>query len=181
MATLWAVYELGHRLGIRYLFRGDILPPEKKAFDLSGYQVAIEPELRSRTWRTVNDFAIGPESWGLAEHRKFLHQLAKMKFNRLMLSVYPWHPFVTYEFGGVKKQTAVLWFGNRYPVDGDTVGSKVFEGRKQFENPDFAGLTTPEEMTQAGLGIDLVARTCPWSPMANVFSASKSRRRGFLR
>ena len=36
-----------------------------------------EPTLRLRTWRTVNDFAIGPESWGLAEQKRFLGQLAK--------------------------------------------------------------------------------------------------------
>jgi len=150
-ATLWSAYELGHRYGIRYLFRGDIVPLEKQPIDIGGHDVVMEPELRSRTWRTINDFAMGPESWGLQEHEKFLRQLAKMKFNRLMLSVYPWHPFVQYEFRGVAKQTSVLWWGNVYPVDGDTVGKKVFLGQKRFENPDFAGLSTPKEMTRAGI------------------------------
>ncbi|MEZ6051982.1 MAG: hypothetical protein R3C02_11425 [Planctomycetaceae bacterium] len=151
VATLWSVYELGHRLGIRYLFRGDIYPNEQRDFDLSGHDLVMEPELRVRTWRTVNDFAVGPESWGLEEHREFLRQLAKMKFNRVMLSVYPWHPFVNYEFGGVRKQTAKLWFGEQYPVDGDTVGKKVFGGAELFENPDFVGIETSEEMTAAGI------------------------------
>ncbi len=151
VATLWAAYELGHQLGIRYLFRGDIFPMEKRALELTGHDFVMEPELRVRTWRTVNDFAIGPESWGVDEHRAFLRQLAKMKFNRVMLSVYPWHPFVTYEFGGVQKETALLWFGNRYRVDGETVGKKVFRGAKLFENPDFAGLNTPQEMAAAGV------------------------------
>lgn len=149
-ATLWAVYELGHQLGIRYLFRGDIYPLKKRAFDLGNFDIVMEPELKTRTWRTVNDFAIGPESWGVQEHTKFLKQLAKMKFNSVMLSVYPWQPFVQYEFGGVKKQTAVLWFGEEYPVDGDTVGKKVFDGKTVFNNPDFADADTPDEMLQAG-------------------------------
>jgi hypothetical protein len=150
-ATLWAVYELGHRMGFRFLPRGDIDPLEKKSsIDFSKYDVVLEPQLRSRTWRTINDFAIGPESWGLEEHKRFLKQLAKMKYNRLMLSVYPWQPFVEYEFGGVKKTTALHWFGEEFRVDGDTVGKKVFRGAKVFENPDFAGLTTSAEQHAAG-------------------------------
>ncbi len=152
VATLWAAYELGHRLGIRYLLRGDIFPISKRPLDLSGHDLVAEPQLRSRTWRTINDFAIGPESWGLADHQKALRQLAKLKYNRVMLQVYPWQPFISYEFGGVKKQTAMLWYGEKFPVDGDTVGKKVFRGAKFFENPDLAGLTTAEEMTKAGIG-----------------------------
>ena len=149
-ATLWAVYELGHRLGIRYLPRGDMYPREKKPFSLVGTDVAMEPQLRTRTWRTINDFAIGPESWGIDEHRTFLKQLAKLKFNRVMLSVYPWQPFVKYEFGGVTKTTATHWFDEQFPVDGDTVGKKVFGGKHLFENPDFAGLKSVEERYAAG-------------------------------
>ena len=150
-ATLWAVYELGHRHGIRYLFREDIYPLKKVPPKLDGFDLTIEPELRTRTWRTINDFAIGPESWGLEDHKRFLRQLAKMKFNDLMLSVYPGQPFVHYEFDGVKKQTARLFYGNRYPIDGETVGKKAFGGAKSFENPDFAGKTTYEQLTKAGI------------------------------
>lgn len=151
VATLWAVYELGHRLGIRYLLRGDTLPNAKRALDLAGHDCVLEPELRVRTWRTINCFAIGPESWGLADHEKFLAQLAKLKFNDVMLSIWPWQPFVNYEFDGVKKQTALLWFGDEYPIDRESAGRKAFSGKTKFENPDFAGLTTPEEMTKAGI------------------------------
>lgn len=152
-ATLWAVYELGHRLGIRYLLRGDINPQDKRPLDLAGHDVVLEPELRVRTWRTINDFAMGPESWGLAEHEKFLVQLAKLKFNHLMLSVWPWQPFVSYDFDGVKKQSAMLWFGEEFPVDGETAGKKAFGGAARFENPDFARASTPEEMTAAGIAL----------------------------
>lgn len=150
VATLWAAYELGHRLGVRYLFRGDIFPQHTQPLRLTGQDVVMEPELRTRTWRTINDFASGPESWGLADHTKLLRQLAKMKFNQVMLSVYPWHPYVSYEFGGVRKETAVLWWGNQFRVDGDTVGKKVFRGAQLFQNPDFAGAVTPTEMAAAG-------------------------------
>jgi hypothetical protein len=150
-ATLWAAYELGQRFGVRYMLREDIFPLEKQPLKLDGFDVTLEPQLRTRTWRTINDFCIGPESWGLADHKKFLGQLAKLKYNDLMLSVYPWQPFVDYEFGGVKKQTATQWFGDRFRVDGDTVGKKAFGGAKVFENPDFAGKTGHDEMTAAGI------------------------------
>jgi hypothetical protein len=153
VATLWAVYELGQRFGIRYLLHGDMYPLKPGALKLTGFDILLEPSLRTRTWRTVNDFAIGPESWGLAEQRRVIGQLAKLKFNRIMLSFYPWQPFVHFEFKGVKKQTAVLWYGYRYPVSGDTAGRAVFGDVKEFTNPDFAGKTTYEEKTAAGIAL----------------------------
>jgi len=68
----------------------------------------------------------------------------------VMLAVYPWQPFVDFEFNGVKKQTGVLWYGYRYPVGGDTAGRAAFHGAKVFENPDFAGKTSYAERVAAG-------------------------------
>jgi hypothetical protein len=73
-----------------------------------------------------------------------------MKYNGLMLSVSPWQPFVEYEFGGVKKTTALQWFGDEFRVDGETVGKKAFGGAELFENPDFAGLAASAERHAAG-------------------------------
>ncbi|MBM4004825.1 MAG: hypothetical protein FJ295_16320 [Planctomycetes bacterium] len=151
VATLWAVYELGHQWGIRYQLHGDAYPAEAPKFHIEGWNIAQEPNLRSRCWRTINDFPIGPESWGLAEHQRMLRQLAKQKFNRVLLSVYPWQPFSHFEFGGVKKQSAMLWFGYRYPIDGDVPGRSIFKGAREFYNPDLAGKKTYEERTQAGM------------------------------
>ena len=149
-ATLWAVYELGYQLGVRYLLSEDVFP-DKQAFKLNEFDTVLEPELRTRAWRTINDFAIGPESWPLEDHKKLLGQLAKQKFNRVMLSVYPWQPFVHYEAGGIKKQTAMLWYGEKYPIARDAPGRTALRGATEFENPDFAGKNTYEEMTGAGV------------------------------
>lgn len=153
VATLWAVYELGHQFGVRYLLHGDYLPAERPKLKLEGFDLVFEPQLRLRTWRTINDFAIGPESWGLADQKKLLHQLAKLKYNRVMLAVYPWQPFVHYEFKRVKKQTGTSWYGYRYPVDGDTPGRDAFGGTREFENPDFAGKKTYDEKLKAGINL----------------------------
>ena len=148
-ATFWAVCELGHRLGVRYTFRQDFFPPQRP-FQLPRFNVVEEPELKTRTWRTINDFAIGPESWGLAEHKSFIRQLAKMKFNRILISVYAWQPFVDYTFRGVRRQTALHWFGEVLRVDGDTPGRVAFNGAKIFQNPDFVGKTTYKQKIAAG-------------------------------
>ena len=150
VATLWAVYELGHHFGIRYLISGDIVPEKSETLSLADIDIVQEPELKVRTWRTVNDFALGFESWGLVDQQKLISQLAKLKFNNLMISVYPWQPFVHYEFGGVKKQTGVLWFGDKYRVDGDTPGRQALGRATWFENPDFIGKETYEQRTAAG-------------------------------
>lgn len=153
VATLWAVYELGQQFGVRYLLHGDYFPAEPAKFKLDGFDLVFEPQLWLRAWRTINDFAIGPESWGLADQKQMLRQLAKLKFNRVVLAVYPWQPFVHYDFRGVKKQTGVLWYGHRYPVDGDTPGRDAFGGASEFNNPDFAGKKTYEERLKAGVAL----------------------------
>ncbi len=149
-ATLWGVYELGHRLGVRYLLREDVYPQQPVALNFDNLNVVMEPDLKIRTWRTINDFAIGPESWPLADHKRFLGQLSKLKFNNLLLSIYPWQPFVHYECQGIKKQTAMLWFGEQYPIPRDAPGRTAFGTAKKFENPDFAGLATYDQMLEAG-------------------------------
>jgi hypothetical protein len=153
VATLWAAYELGHQLGARYLLQGDVLPDEPAAFHVDGFNQTWEPSLKLRTWRTVNDFPIGPESWGLTEQQKFIRQLAKLKYNRLLIATYAWQPFVHFEFGGVKKQSSLLWFGYQYRVDGDTAGRGAFKGARFFENPEFVGKTGYDERFQAGKGL----------------------------
>ena len=149
-ATLWAVYELGNQWGIRYLLSGDIIPEKKKTIDLGRIDLIMEPEIKVRSFQTVDASAFGFESWGLADQQKLIHQLAKLKYNNLMIVVHPWQPFVHYEFGGIKKQTGVLWWGEKYRVDGDTPGRQALGGAKWFENPDFAGKESYEARTAAG-------------------------------
>jgi len=150
VATYWAAAEFEHKLGVRSLLYGDLDPISPPPFDLSNLNIVMEPALKTRTWRTVNDFPIGPESWGLPEQKQVLRQLAKQKYNRILISVYPWHPFVDYEFRGVKKETGFLWFGWKYPVSGNTAGRSVFSGAKFFDNPEFVGANTYDERVTAG-------------------------------
>jgi hypothetical protein len=149
-ATLWASYELGYQLGVRYLLREDIYPEPTETLALDNLKLLAEPNLRSRGWRTINDFAIGPESWSLAEHKKVLGQLAKLRFNHIMMAVYPWQPFIHYKLDGVAKQTGMLWYGDRFDIPRGSPGRNGLQGLTVFENPEFAGKTSYEEMIAAG-------------------------------
>ena len=137
-ATLWAVYELGHQLGIRYLLRGDVDPLHKRSFDLSDIEFTIEPQVRQRGWETIGAGAHSFESWGLSDHQRLIGQLAKMRFNHLILKIEPWHPFLQYDFEGVPKTTGTFWYGRKYVLTGDVVGKKAFGGAKFFSHPTFA-------------------------------------------
>ena len=148
-ATLWAVYELVEHWGVRYLLHRDVLPAPFP-FYLPALDVVIEPRLPVRQWRVINDFACGPEAWGMGDYRPVLDQLAKLKFNRILLSVWPWQPFLHYEVKGVKRESATLWFDFHYPITDDMVGRHLFGDEDEFWNPDLPRGASYEEFTAAG-------------------------------
>ena len=98
----------------------------------------------------MNDEPHGPEMWSLAECRRVIDQIAKMKMNGIFFLTYPSHPFVHYEFRGVAKSTGVLDFGFRYPVDDDTIGREHFGGAAEFTNPEFRHCDGYDDMVEAG-------------------------------
>ncbi len=153
-ATMWAVYELVERWGVRYTLHGDIYPEHADTpggFAWPDIDQTFTPNLRCRCWRLVNGFCLGPESWGIDEYRRFLDQAAKMKYSEVFLNLWPWQSFVHYEFNGVKKSTGTSFFDMDYPVDDDTIGREVFGGAERFENPDFGGITDYRQRYEAAV------------------------------
>lgn len=146
VAVLWGVYELVERWGVRYLVDGDVLPEHSGALTAPDTDIHLRPNMRTRCWRLVNDLATGPISWSLDENRRFLRQIAKMKYNRVFLSFWPSQPFVQYSFQGMEKPPATLYFGARYPIDEDTIGREHFAGMTEFTNPELVGATSPEDL-----------------------------------
>jgi hypothetical protein len=147
-AVLWGVYELVERWGVRYLTSGDVLPKEPGSFRVPETEIKLEPNMRTRCWRLVNDLADGPVSWSLEENRRFLRQIAKMKYSRVFLSFWPCQPFVHYSFQGMAKPPPVFNFGERYPIDDDTIGREKFGEMTVFTNPDFVGVHSAEEFVE---------------------------------
>ncbi len=150
-ATMWAVYELVERWGVRYLLHGDVLPEKPAAFGLPETDTVLEPAFAIRQWRVVNVHACGPESFGMADYRPLLDQLAKLKFNRLMVTLWPWHPFLHFEAGGIERRTANLFLGLRFAISDDMPGRKRFgPSERQFWNPDLPQDAGYEAFSAAG-------------------------------
>ena len=117
VATLWAVHELGYRLGIRHTLNGDFYPVEKPAFTVSGFDVIMEPRLMVRAWSAFASQPFGGEAWSVEDHKRLITQLSKLKFTHLILPA------------AMTPQAALR-------VDGDTPGRKAFQGAKHFVNAD---------------------------------------------
>src|SRR5262249_24507087 len=151
VATLWAVYELGHRFGMRYLSGGDMQPAEPAKLKLEGLDIVCEPTFKVRAWQAMDTSPVGPETWTLAEHKRLMYHLAKRQVNHVVVPLRPWQPMTPLEISGAKKNSAVLFSGKRFPLDGETAGRTAFPAdAKEFDNPDYLNATTPEERTRAG-------------------------------
>ncbi|MCL6505187.1 MAG: hypothetical protein K6T86_21135 [Pirellulales bacterium] len=151
-ATLWAVYELGRRLGITYLLSGDVDPaPPAEPFSTTGYDVLLEPQFPHRVLALLGDQVIGPSCWDLNENARVLGQLAKLKYNGVVLVMHPWQPFVHFSVSGISKSQARLWRQTHWPVGGDTAGRAAFGGARSFVNPDLAGKNSYPMLTDAGI------------------------------
>ena len=153
-ATMWAVYELVERWGVRYLLHGDALPTwagKSKSIKLPRRSIVLEPKLPIRQWRIVNDFACGPESWGLKDYKPLLNQLAKMKFNRIFVAIYPWQPFLDLKYGGVKRKQAWLWYDFHYPITNDMPARHLFGKRSEYWNPDLPIKASYRQFADAGV------------------------------
>ena len=149
-AVMWAVYDLVERWGVRYLLHGDVFPETPGSFWQPPGAGEHEPALPIRQWRIINDFACGPESWSVAEYRPVIDQLAKLKFNRLHFSLWPWQPFVHYAHKGIERSTAYLWFDYHYPITDDMIGRELFGDEDEFWNSDFPRRQGYAEMLAAG-------------------------------
>jgi hypothetical protein len=149
-ATMWAVYELIERWGVRYLLHGDVLPDDPGEFHLPKEDIVIEPKLRVREWRVIGCLVCGPESWGMADYRSVLGQLAKLKFNRIFLCTWPHQPYFRLVYKGVVRRSAGLWFYYKYPITDDMIGRNLFDDRPEFWNPDLPYGASYEEFAAAG-------------------------------
>jgi len=61
----------------------DILPEHMAPFEVPDLDVVMEPCFGIRAHPSIQDYASSGESWGMADFRPLIAQLAKMKFSRL--------------------------------------------------------------------------------------------------
>lgn len=149
-ATLWAVYELVHRFGIRTFPNYDVMPVTVPQLKLDGFDLVIEPTFRMRAFQMLGDQPISTLSWGVADRDKLIGQLAQWKYNQLMIVVKPWQPFVNWEFQGTAKSGGKVWTTRRLPVDRDTAGRVAFRGAKEFTNPSLTVKEKSDDLAKLG-------------------------------
>ncbi len=148
-ATLWAVYELVERWGVRYLVDRDVFP-ERSEFKVPALDVVMEPIFRVRAHPSIQDYAPSGESWGMADFRPLIDQLAKMKFNRLNVLAFGYQPYLDWQLDGIKRSSAHLWYDYHYPITPDMIGRQLFDNRPEFWNPDLPFNASYEEFVAAG-------------------------------
>lgn len=150
VATLWAVYEYGYANGMRYLTSGDFPPLEKPAFTLEGYDLVRTPRQAVRAWRIAPGGPASQAAWSRAALETLLRQLAKLKFNAVILP-----------------ESESLPGFEPIDVTGDIAGRAAFGGARELKNPDvsddpdmndrwIAGIRT--EADRLGMTIDPVDR-----------------------
>ena len=151
-ATMWAVYELFERCyGVRYLHWDDVFPEDAPAaaedFQLPQIELAQEPRVKRRVWSGWSDFSL--EYWGLADHKRYLDQLAKLKLNAYGLYFLPYHPATKLTFRGVRQSRGMLNWGMEFPIEDDVIGRECFASADRFTNPDLAGCADYDQLHTA--------------------------------
>lgn len=131
LSTYWAAIEFGHLFGVRRLLHADYPPLKKPDFSLKDIDLRFQPAFRTRAWRLMGDSPAGPASWSLTEHRQRLLQLAKLKFNRIVLPLGASQPFTP------QSKDDRLWSHPELRVDGETAGRAAFGRARVFYNPEF--------------------------------------------
>jgi len=149
-ATLWAVYELVERWGVRYLTDRDVLPENVGELKIPDLDVVMEPIFRIRAHPTIQDFAPSGEAWGMADFRVLIDQLAKLKFSRMNVYTYMYQPYLQWEHKGIKRRSASLWYGVHFPITADMIGRELFEDASEFWNPDLPLNGSYDQLMAAG-------------------------------
>lgn len=135
-SVLWAGYELGWRLGIRYFTFGDLYPTAPPAFTTAGFDVTIRPTAREIAWNPTFASPLDFAPWGIDDARAYLRQLAKLRYRTIVLGA-----------GGAQlggKET-----GLPIAITGDTMGRAAFKGKRVFDNPSLEQAGTPEARAAA--------------------------------
>ena len=126
VATYWAAAELAHQWGVRTMLYGDVDPVALPEFTVEGIDIVREPLAKTRSWQMNFDSPTGAAAWGLADQKKLVRQLARLKFNRLVLSTTANSP------------AAAIAAFQPIAVSGDTAGRSAFGGAPFFENSDLS-------------------------------------------
>lgn len=152
-AVLWAVYELAEHWGVCFLIDRDVLPEGGRRFRVPGLKISKVPQFRVRAHPTIQDLVASGECWGFEHFRVMIDQLAKLKFNRLCICTYGWQPFLHWQYKGIERRSATLWYDYRYHIASDTIGKELFGPNREFWNPDLPLTSDYQSLVKAGIAL----------------------------
>ena len=101
-ATMYAAYSLLERYGAVFLITGDILPDKASDLPLRPLDVRSEPAFSTRGM-DVSSIYESRSIMSLKDQHRLLDQMAKMKFNFLMVDWMAWEPWLKYDYHGEVK------------------------------------------------------------------------------
>jgi hypothetical protein len=153
--TMYAAYELLERLGIVFQLTGDIIPRQQPDLALPALDVRMEPALKHRGMHCCHGIR-----WymGLADFRREIDQLAKLKMNCLQFYWGMGAPWAEFSCGG--RKTEILypkesgycaWAWSSGTARSVQVGRECFP-QDYLGPPEFANAATPEQAFRTARG-----------------------------
>lgn len=135
ISLLWAVYELVEKWGVSFLHDKDIIP-DPRDFSMPSFNIIRTPALKNRTYMYPLSLCFGCEGWSLSDYESHIGYLAKLRTNRIWIHGYPVFPWFPWSYGGIARKEWDLFFQMKLPIDGNTIGKELFDGKKEFYSPE---------------------------------------------
>jgi hypothetical protein len=108
-ATLFAVYALLEKLGYGfYLSYNATPPPSPKPIGLGEWRLSDHPLFPERIAFTWHNFLSSCSTWNLGDWEHWIIQLARMRFNTVMVHAYGNNPMFTFTHNGETKPVGYL-------------------------------------------------------------------------
>ncbi len=168
--TMYAVYELLERLGIVFQLTNDIIPQQRPDLPLPALDVRMEPVFKYRgmhCWHQIRWYM------GLADFRREIDQLAKLKMNVLQFYMGMGAPYVAFSYKGkpaevfgVKASGFVAWPGASGTANSVVVGRECFRQDGCMGPPEFAKVQTPQDAQRAAR--EFLREVIPYAHSRNV-------------
>ena len=92
VGTLYGVYRLAERLGVRFYLHGDVIPDEPEPLGFADFSEDGRALFSVRGLQPFHDFAEGPDWWSTDDYLGAIGQLAKLRMNFIGLHTYPEGP-----------------------------------------------------------------------------------------
>ncbi len=89
IGTLYGVYRLVERLGVRFYLHGEVVPEAHLPARLPAINEEGRPLFSVRGVQPFHDFAEGPDWWNTDDYLSVIGQLAKLRMNFIGLHTYP--------------------------------------------------------------------------------------------